>query len=136
MLFFCNFLLLVGQERNGMIIFIFSLSQSFLTYFGLKWSCNGIFQFFEFFCYFFGIYNYGSGRNWSEQNFLFSLFLSLSQPILTWKEALRVFYNFLNFFAIFLEFYITCRARINWNDNFSFFSFSDFLNLFWLEEKP
>ena len=46
LLLFCNFLLRVGQERNRMIIFIFSFSQSFLTYFGLKWSCNGIFQFF------------------------------------------------------------------------------------------
>ena len=46
LLLFCNFLLRFGQERNGMIIFIFSLSQSFLTYFGLKWSCNGIFIFF------------------------------------------------------------------------------------------
>ena len=49
LLFFCPFLLCVGQERNEMITFIFSLSQFFLTYFGLKWSCNGIFQFFEFF---------------------------------------------------------------------------------------
>ena len=49
MLLFCNFLLHVGQERNGMIIFIFSFSKSFMTYFGLKWNCNCIFQFFEFF---------------------------------------------------------------------------------------
>ena len=33
----------VGTERNGPIIFIFSLSRPFPTYFGLKWSHNGIF---------------------------------------------------------------------------------------------
>ena len=65
-LFFCPFLLCVGQERNEMITFIFSLSQSFLTYFGMKWSCNGIFQFFEFFYYFFVIFYYASGRNETE----------------------------------------------------------------------
>ena len=51
-LFFWNFPLHVEKERNGAIIFIFSLSQHFPTYFGLEWSRNGIFQFFEFFCYF------------------------------------------------------------------------------------
>ena len=34
--FFWNFLLRVQQERNGTIIFIFSLSRPFPTYFGLK----------------------------------------------------------------------------------------------------
>ena len=33
----------VGTERNGSIIFIFSLSRPLPTYFGLKWSHNGIF---------------------------------------------------------------------------------------------
>ena len=70
-----------------MIIFILSLSQSFLTYFGLKWSCNGIFQFFEF-------------------------------------------------FAIFLEFFITGRVGKKRNDNFYFLSFSAFFNLLWLEKMP
>ena len=37
------FLTRIGQERNGTIIFIFSLSQPFLAYFGLKWSHNDIF---------------------------------------------------------------------------------------------
>ena len=41
--FFWNFLSRLGQEWNGMIIFIFSSSQSFPTYFGLKWSHNCIF---------------------------------------------------------------------------------------------
>ena len=63
LLFYWNFLLRVVEERNGLIIFIFSLSRPFPTYFGLKWGRNGIFRFFEFYCYFFGILNYASGRN-------------------------------------------------------------------------
>ena len=62
-LFFCNFLLPAGYERNGKTIFIFSLSRPFPSYFGLKWSHNGIFYFIEFFCYFFLIFSSASGRN-------------------------------------------------------------------------
>ena len=47
-LFFWNFLLRVGWERNGTSIFIFSISRPFPTYFGLKWSHNSIFWFFDF----------------------------------------------------------------------------------------
>ena len=65
-LFFCPFLLCVGQERNEMITFIFSLSKSFPTLFGLKWYHNGTFRFFEFFCYFFGIFYNALGRNRME----------------------------------------------------------------------
>ena len=43
--FFMNFLLRVGLERNGMIIFIFPVSRSIPTYYGWKWSHNGIFKF-------------------------------------------------------------------------------------------
>ena len=39
----------VRTERNGTIILIFSLSLTFPTYVGLKWSHNGIFEFSEFF---------------------------------------------------------------------------------------
>ena len=39
-----------------------------------------------------------------NDNFLFSLFLSLFQPILAWNEARMVFFNF---FAFFLEFSVT-----------------------------
>ena len=54
LLFFWNFLLHIGQEWNGIIIFIFSLSQPLPTYFGLKWGGNGIFfNFFNFFAIFF-----------------------------------------------------------------------------------
>ena len=61
LLFFWNFLLRVWLERNITITFVFSISQPFPTYFGLKWTHMGIYYFDEFCCYFFGIFNCGSG---------------------------------------------------------------------------
>ena len=60
--------------------------------------------FFEFFCYFFGIFYYALGWNETEQQYLLSFFLDLFQPILALNEAILAFFNFLNFFAIFLQF--------------------------------
>ena len=71
----------VGTHRNSFLL-IFSLSQPFPTNFGLKRSDHGIFKFFEFFTYFVLILYYRSCRNTAERFFLFSLFLSLSLPIL------------------------------------------------------
>ena len=48
--------------------------------------------------------------------FLFSLFHGILQPILAENEAIVVFLNFLNFFAIFLEFYITRRVGTKQNE--------------------
>ena len=62
------------------------------------------FNFFEFFCYFFGIFYFALGRNETERQYLLSFFLGLFQPILALNEAILAFLNFLNFFAIFLEF--------------------------------
>ena len=89
------------------------------------------------FYYFFGIFYYGLGRNSSERYFyfLFSLFLGLSQLILAWWEAIMVFFKFLNFFAIFLEFSIPGLVGTHQND-FFFSSFSAFPNLCWLEKLP
>ena len=87
------------------------------------------------FCYFFGIFYSESGWNPSERLFLFSLFLSLSHPILAWKEAMMVISNFLNFFAIFFEFSIPGRVETLRNDYFYFLSISAFPILFWLEKK-
>ena len=42
-LFYWNFILRVGLERNGTITFIFLVSHPFPTYFGLKWILNDIF---------------------------------------------------------------------------------------------
>ena len=133
MLFFWNLLFRVGLEQNETIIFIFSLSQPFPTYFCLKLSHMGNYYFYVFCCYFYGIFNYASGRNETELQFLFSLFLCLFQPILAWNEATTIFFNFL---AILLEFSITRRVGTERNDNFYFLSFSAFSILFWLEMKP
>ena len=46
-----------------------------------------------------------------------------------------VFFNFLDFFAIFLEFSIAGRVGTKWNDNFYFLSFTVFSDLFWLENE-
>ena len=132
-LFFWNFLFQVGKERNGAIIFIFSLSQHFPTYFGLGWIRNGIFQFFR---YFFEIFSSPSGRNESEWWFFFSLCLCLFHPIWVWNEAVMVFFNFLNIFAIFMKFSLILREGTKQNDNFYFLSFSAFSILFGLEMKP
>ena len=106
------------------------------------------FNFFQFYCYFFGIFYYASSKDETKQYFLFSLsqsfptyflfslFLSLFQPILAWNEAIKVFFNFLNFFAIFLEFSITVRVRTKRINSFFFLFFSVFSKLLWLEKKP
>ena len=67
---------------------------------------------------------------------LFSLVLILFHPILASKEATTVFYNFLNFFAIFFEFCITDGIGTERSDNFYFLSFMTFSTLFFLQKKP
>ena len=121
---------------DGTIIFIFSLSRPSPIYFGLKWSHNCIFLIFEFLCYFFGIFYFALGWNETKRQFLFSLFLCLFQPILAWNKAIMIFFNFLNFVAIFLEFSITRRVGTERNDNLYFFSFSAFPDQFWLQKTP
>ena len=123
---FGNFLLHVGRERNGTTIFIFSISRHFPPYFDLKWSPNGIICFFDFSSFFFGIFYYPSGRNGTERQFLFFIFLGFSQPILSWNEAITVFFNLLNFFAIFLEYYLKRQGGTKRNNNFYFLSPSFF----------
>ena len=82
--------------------FFFSLSWPFPTYFGLK--DDSVFWFFEFYCYFFGIFYYESGRNTSERFF----FLSISAfPNLFWLRkklwlCFLIFWIFLLFFWNFL----------------------------------
>ena len=82
----------------------------------------------NFFAILFWIFSYASGRNGTKRNdnFYFPS-LSLFQPVLAWNDAIMVFFNFLNFVAIFLEFSITHRFGTERNDNFNF---SLFLGLF------
>ena len=70
-----------------------------------------------------------------ERFFAFSLFRSLSQPILARNEAMMVFSKFLNFFTTFLELSIMGRVGTQRNDFFYLLSFMGFPNLFWLVKK-
>ena len=129
----------VGTERNNNFYFL-SISY-FPTSFGLKQIHNGVFLFLEFFCYFFLICYFVLGRNETERWFLFSVFLGLFQHILDWNEAIMVFFNFQNLFAILLKISIsrrvwTERNGTERNDNFYFRSFSTFSNLFWHDMNP
>ena len=76
---------------------------------------------------FFWIFYYESGRNSLERFvlflFLFSLFLNISHLILARREAIMVFFNFVNFFAIFLKFPITGLVGTHQNDFFFFLFF-------------
>ena len=92
--------------------------------------------FFNFFEFFFEILYNASSKNETERQFLFSLFLNLIQPILAGNEATTIFFKFFNFLAILLEFYITCRAGTERNDNFYFLAFPSFPNLFWFKMDP
>ena len=106
----------VGTERNDNFYF-----RAFSVFTNQKaWNevTMVFFNFFVFFCHFFGIFYHASGKNRMEGLFLFSLFRSLFLSIFAWNEATMVFFNFLNFFVIFLEFSITHLVGMNRNDNF------------------
>ena len=92
----------VGIHQND-FFFIFSLSRSLPTYFGWERSYDGVFRFFEFFCYFFAIFYYESRRNTSERLFLLSLFPTLSQPILAWKKCYKGVFKLFEFFCFFFR---------------------------------
>ena len=59
----------------------------------------------------------------SERQYLFSFFLGLFQPILALNEAILAFFNFLNFLAIFFEFYIRRRVGTERNGTIIFIFF-------------
>ena len=136
MLFFFNFRLCIRSQRNETIIFVFFLSHPPSSYSGFKWSHNDIFNFFQFLYYFVGIFYYALGRNETERKYLFSFFLGLFHPILALNDVIMIFINFLNFFAISLEFSITRQVGTERNYNFYFLSFSFSFNRFWLEMAP
>ena len=117
---------LVGTHRNDFFFFIFiGLSQLILAW---KVAKMVVFNFLNFFCYFFWIFCYESGRNSSERFFifLFSLFLGLPQLILASKEATMVFFNFFEFFCYFFLIFYYGSGR---NSLERFFLFSLFLSL-------
>ena len=123
----------VETQRNDFFYLL-----SFAGFPNLFWLIKKLlwcFLIFLIFCYFCRIFNYGSGRNTTERFFAFSLFRSLSQPILARNEAMMVFSKFLNFYAIFLELSITGLVEAQQDDFFHLLSFAGFPNLFWLVKK-
>ena len=76
-LFYWNFLLCVVRERNGTITFIFLLSHTFPTYFGLKWILHDIFYFLQFLILFF--WNFLQ-RVQLERNGMIIFVFTLSKP--------------------------------------------------------
>ena len=130
-IYFFYFLLRVGQEWNETIIFVFRLSRPFPTYFGFKWSHNGIFfKFFPIFLEFSITRRVGKKRN---DNFCFLSFPAFSILFSLWMKPQWYFFRF---FPFFLEFSITCQVGTEQNNRFYFHSFSAFPPLFWLEMKP
>ena len=126
MLFFLEFSITrrMGTKRNDN--FIFSIPRPFPTDFGLDWSHNGIFWFFDFFFLFLEFSITCRVRTERKENFYFFLFFGLFQPIFAWNEAITVSFNLLNFFAIFFEFSLTRRVGMKRNDDFYFLSLSLF----------
>ena len=100
--FFWNFLLPVWKERNETIIFIFHVSHTFPTYFGLKWTIIVFLLFFEFFTIFMEFSITLRVRMEWKHNFFFR---SLSQSFptyfcLKWSRngIFLIFWIFLLFF--------------------------------------
>ena len=101
LLFFLEFSIMgrVWPHRND---FFYCLSfAGFPNLFWLVKKLLWCFLIFLIFCYFCRIFNYGSGRNTTERFFAFSLFRSLSQPILARNEVMMVFSKFFNFLLFF-----------------------------------
>ena len=122
----------VGTKPNDN--FIFPVSRSIPTYYGLKWSHNGIFIFSDFFFPIFLEFSIthrvGTKRN---VNFCFPYFSAFFNVF--WLEMKSQWY-FFNFFPIFLEFSITRQVGTKHDDRFYFLRFSPLPPLFWLEMKP
>ena len=114
----------VGTERNDNFSFL-----PFSSSFNLWWLQMKPYWHFLFFWIFLQFF-------W---NFKFCVIFSLSNSFPNYfglKSGQMWFFNFLNFFAIFLEISIKRRVGTEQNDNFYFLSFLAFSKLFWLEMMP
>ena len=119
-----------------MIIFYFLFFPSFSNQFWHEMKPQWYFlNFFVFFCSFFGIFYYASGRNGTERKFLFYLIHILFQPIFARNVARLVVFYILNFLAIFLKFCITRWLGTKRNENFYFYlshHFPTYFGLKWI----
>ena len=135
MLFFLAFSILrrIGTERNVNFYFLpfWSSFKVFLLEMEPQWYCLIFFNFFANFLEFSITRQVRLGRN-ETIIFIFSLSHPLSTDFgLKWSHN-DIFFYFLNFVAIFLEFSITGQEGTKRNDNFYFLSFLAFSKLFWL----
>ena len=136
MLFFLEFFntCRVGTERNDNFYFLYFSAFSNLFWLEMKpqW------YFFDFFCCFYGIFYYASGR----KNGMIIFIFSLSQPFRTyfcWKWHHSSFVLFFLIYLIFLLLFLNFLVRIGseWNETIIFiFSLWAFSILFWLEMTP
>ena len=78
-----------------------------------------------------------AGQVWTESGtkIFFFLFLGQSYPVLAKNNARKWFFNFLNFFAIFLRNFLP-RAKYERRTKIFFLSFSAYLLPFWLKIMP
>ena len=123
----------VGTKRNDN--FYFLSFPAFSNLFWLIMKPHWYFLILWFFLLFFWNFLQHIGQERNGTIFLFSLFLSLFQPILDWNEAVMVFFKF---FLIFLLFFFGIFYYTNGterNDNFYFLSFPTFSSLHWLKMK-
>ena len=125
-----NFLLRVGLESNGMIIFIFPVSRSIPTYYVLKLATMIFLNFLKFFPIFleFSITRrVGTKRN---DNFCFPSFSAFLN--LFWLEIKPQWY-FLNFLLFFLNFLLRVWLERNRSIVFIYFIYQRFPPYFGLK---
>ena len=98
-----------------------------------EWCFLNFWIFFRFFWEF-------SCSGWVGTEFgmkiFFSLFLDLSHPDLDRNNAGMMFFNFLNFFAIFFGIFFLGSGRNEIQDENLFFSFLAYLSPVWVETWP
>ena len=100
-----------GTKQNDNF---YSLSFSALpTYFAMKWSHYGFFLIFWIFLLFFGNFLLPFGKERNGTIILFSLFLGLFQPSLSWNDALWYFLTFWIFLLFFCNFLLCVRFEEN-----------------------
>ena len=137
MIFFWNFLLRIGQERNGTITFYFLFFPSFSN---LLWLEMNPQWYFLIFLYFFAsslkfsITNrVGMERN---DNLYFFTFSALSNLFLHEMKPKWYCLIFLIFLLFFWNFVLRVVQERNGTKIYIFFFFAAFSNLFWLEMNP
>ena len=126
------------MDQNNNFFFLVSFSACPVP-FWLEMKPEWFFLIFCIFLLFFCHSLFRVGLEWIRMItfFFFGITLSRSYPVLAWKEAIMIFFNFLNFFAIFLEFPIPNRVKMDRNDNFFFLVWLSTCPVpLWLEMKP